>query len=512
VRPSQPLVALVFVAGAVTAATSGVLVARSQVLADPGVNGAYRAVAITSWIGVGLLTWRLRPQTRYGLLLVLAGFAFAATSLLAVDDPEWFTLGRVAWVVFAVVLTYVLLTFPHGHLPRGAASVVFRAFVAATATLWTILLLGAPDLPRGSILTRCVAECPRNPFQVASLSDALATVAEQGATYLLSAMLVGVAVLLGRRARTLDRLERATLALPLGALVVFALAVSASAALRSASGAERGAPLVLGWIGVLAALAVPYALMLGQARGRLFARAALLEAENAALEAELRASAVELRASRARIFAAGAQERRRIERDLHDSAQNRLVALRVKLRLAADGASDGLSRGELSETLAALGEETQDALDAVRAIAQGIYPPALATRGLGEALETEADGAALPVSIVGGDALPRSSPDAESALYFCCLEAIQNACKHAGPGARVTVRLDCADGAIAFSVEDDGAGFAVGSSNGDGSGLTNMRDRVAAVGGEVAVVSARGRGTVVSGSAPWPARPAGAAY
>jgi len=497
---TQPIVALVAAAGAATAAVSGVLVSRSDVLASPQANGAYRAVTIVSWIGVGLLTWRLRARPRYGLLLALTGFAFGATSLLAASDPAVFTLGRVAWLCFALMLMYVVLSFPDERLQPGAARLLFRAFVAGTASLWTVLLIGAAELPTGAVLTRCAEACPENPFQLVALPDAAATAADQCATYLTSATLIAAAVLLGRRAVRLSGLERAMLVAPLACLVVFALTISTSTALRSISGDDDLRPaLALGWVGLLAALALPYALLIGQARGRLFTRAARLADRNSALEAELRAS-------RARLYAAGAHERRRLERDLHDSAQNRLVALRVKLRLASEGAADGATRAELSHTLEALGEEAQDALDAVRAIAHGIYSPVLTMRGLAAALEVEADGAALPVRIVGGAQLPRSSPDAESALYFCCLEAIQNACKHAGLNAHVTVRLDCASETLAFSVEDDGAGFSRAAA---GTGLTSMRDRVAAVGGEVVVVSERGRGTVVSGSAPWPARPAG---
>lgn len=214
------------------------------------------------------------------------------------------------------------------------------------------------------------------------------------------------------------------------------------------------------------------------------------------------ALAKELSASRARIFAAGAAERRRIERDLHDGAQNRLVALRVKLDLAADLAAEA-GADVLHRTLLELGEEAQEALDGVRAIAHGIYPPVLAMRGLGDALAAEADRAPLPVRIAGG--VRRSTPEAEAAVYFCCLEAIQNAAKYAGPNARVTVRLQTDGERIVFAIEDDGAGFdprAVGAA----TGLTNVRDRVEAVGGAVEVRSAPGDGTSVCGTAPWPPR------
>jgi signal transduction histidine kinase len=248
---------------------------------------------------------------------------------------------------------------------------------------------------------------------------------------------------------------------------------------------------------------VPWSLLAGPVHGRLTA-SARVERRNASLELELRATTRELRASRARIFAAAAQERRRIERDLHDAGQNRLVALRIKLDLAADqAAAEGDS--ELHATLLELGEEAQEALDAVRAVAHGIYPSLLAMRGLGAALAAEAHEALLPVRVSGGAGVPRSTPDAEAAIWFCCLEAIQNACKHAGRDAHVTVSLACTHRGIEFAVEDDGAGVAP-HRLGATSGLTNMRDRVAAVGGTLDVTSAPDAGTCVRGSAPWPSR------
>jgi signal transduction histidine kinase len=231
----------------------------------------------------------------------------------------------------------------------------------------------------------------------------------------------------------------------------------------------------------------------------------LLTLENAGLQARLHASRAELRASRMRMFAAGAAERRRIERDLHDGAQNRLVALRIELGLAAEQAAE-LGADDLRGTLVALGDEMQEALDGVRAIAHGIYPPLLAGRGLRDALEAEAARAPIPIRFAGGG-LRRSTHDAEAAVYFCCLEAIQNASKHAGPRARVAVRLRCERERLAFSVVDDGAGFdsrAAGAS----AGLMHVRDRISAVGGDVDVTSAPGRGTTLAGTAPWPPREA----
>jgi signal transduction histidine kinase len=199
---------------------------------------------------------------------------------------------------------------------------------------------------------------------------------------------------------------------------------------------------------------------------------------------------------------AAAEERRRIERDLHDGAQTLLVSMRLKLGLAADRAAE--LDADLHRLLMELGDEAQAALDGVRTIAHGVYPPLLATSGLGPALAAGGDRALLPVRVAG--AAPRSTPDREAAVYYCCLEALQNAAKHGGPGARATVRLAWSDEALAFEVLDDGRGFAAGPGRRAGSGLAHMRERVEAVGGRLTVASRLGRGTSVCGQLPWPAR------
>ena len=200
---------------------------------------------------------------------------------------------------------------------------------------------------------------------------------------------------------------------------------------------------------------------------------------------------------------AAAAERRRIERDLHDGAQSLLVSVRIKLGLAADRAAE-LDAPDLHQLLLELGDEAQAALDGVRTIAHGTYPPLLATRGLAAALVAEGDHAALPVRVLGR--APRSTPEREAAVYFCCLEALQNAAKHAGRDASATVRLTRRSGALAFEVRDDGAGFTAASGPPGSGGLAHMRERVEAVGGKLTVVGQLGRGTRVRGRVPWPAR------
>lgn len=191
------------------------------------------------------------------------------------------------------------------------------------------------------------------------------------------------------------------------------------------------------------------------------------------------------------------RERRRIERDLHDGAQQRLVALRIQLTLAEDFVRADPERGV--DRLRALGKEVEAILDEIRSLAQGIYPSLLEHFGLAKAL-----GAAvrrLPlVNSFKSDGIGRYPPEVESAFYFTVLEALQNASKHAGGARHVTVSL-IENSHLRFVVKDDGAGFDVGAVA-PGSGMTNMRDRLAAVGGRVQIDSTTGRGTIVSGHVP----------
>ena len=219
--------------------------------------------------------------------------------------------------------------------------------------------------------------------------------------------------------------------------------------------------------------------------------------ENRRLAAQVDASLEELHDSRARIQAAADAERQRLERDLHDGAQQRLVALRVRLELASELMAEDPGRG--GALLRGLGSEVEEALEEVRALAGGIYPSLLADRGIVEALRSAARGASVPMTIES-DGVGRYAPELESAVYFCCLEAIQNAAKHAEGASAVSITI-VDDGAVRFAVRDDGIGFATESA-GLGRGLTNMHDRLAAVGGELTIESAPGEGTSVLGVIP----------
>lgn len=214
---------------------------------------------------------------------------------------------------------------------------------------------------------------------------------------------------------------------------------------------------------------------------------------------ELRAQAEQLQESRARIVAASDAARRQIERNLHDGAQQHLVALAVNVRLARRLAETDPDAS--LEILDQLGEGLQNAVQELRALAHGIYPPLLADRGIEEALRSAAGRAALPTDVQAAG-LGRYPPETEAAVYFCCLEALQNAGKYAGEPATATVKVWEGQGVLNFEVSDNGAGFNPSARRNKGAGFVNMEDRLGAMGGSLEVRSAPGQGTTVSGRVP----------
>ena len=205
----------------------------------------------------------------------------------------------------------------------------------------------------------------------------------------------------------------------------------------------------------------------------------------------------ELRASRQRLVAAQDAERRKLERNLHDGAQQQLVALAVKQRLAADLVAKDPQKA--SALLATLQKETGEALENLRDLARGIYPPLLADQGLAAALTAQARKATLPVA-VDAEGVGRYPQDAEAAVYFCCLEALQNVGKYA-QASLARVRIGVHEGELVFEVSDDGRGFDAQRTR-LGSGLQNMADRLAALGGSLDVQSQPDKGTTIRGRLP----------
>jgi signal transduction histidine kinase len=208
----------------------------------------------------------------------------------------------------------------------------------------------------------------------------------------------------------------------------------------------------------------------------------------------------DLRASRQRLVTAQDEARRRLERNIHDGAQQDLVALGIKLNLAevtvaGDPAQAGPVFGELKA-------DTAGALENLRDLARGIYPPLLADLGLAAALNAQASKSAVPVT-VEADGIGRFGQDIEAAVYFCCLEALQNTAKYAS-ASQARICLQAQNGTLRFTVSDDGTGYDARHTP-MGSGLRNMADRLAALGGRLEVRSAPGQGTTITGYLPVPA-------
>ena len=224
-----------------------------------------------------------------------------------------------------------------------------------------------------------------------------------------------------------------------------------------------------------------------------------LQAELADRRAELLVRSEELQASRERLIETQDAERSRLERDLHDGAQQHLVALTVNLRLAHTvvGRSPARAAAVLCEQAVA----AQVAIENLSALSRGIYPRELADEGLEAALRSAVTGSVVPVT-VDTDGLPRLPAPVEAALYFCCMEAVQNAAKHSGAGS-VSVRVEDDSVRWRLTVTDDGIGFDQAEAHAaSGVGLANMRDRVDAVGGSVEVVSSPRSGTTVTAVVP----------
>jgi len=272
--------------------------------------------------------------------------------------------------------------------------------------------------------------------------------------------------------------------------------------------ADRVAPVrhqgeLLGAIAVTKPAREPLAAGEAELLDRLAEQAGLVLA-NARLTADLEArlmqiaqQAADLRSSRQRIVAAQDEERRRLERNIHDGAQQHLVALAVKLRLAKTALQKDPELGR--RMLGEIQGEVDAALDTLRSLALGIYPPLLEEQGIAAALAAQYLQSSQPVRLEA-DGLGRYPIELEAAVYFCALEALQNAAKYANATA-ITIAFRERDGALEFSVADDGGGFDAGS-NGTGTGIQGMRDRMAVFGGDAEIESSPGHGTIVRGRVP----------
>jgi signal transduction histidine kinase len=264
-----------------------------------------------------------------------------------------------------------------------------------------------------------------------------------------------------------------------------------------AAGSGRSSTLIVDEAGPVAALIHHEALEHQQPFVEAVGTYAFVWDDNYRLAARVQSSLRELHESRARILAAADDERRRIERDLHDGGQQRLVALRIRLEMAEELMGESPARGR--EMLRRLGNDVDAALEELRSLAAGVYPSLLAANGLSAAIRTAALDSTVPARVVV-DGVDRYAPEVETAAYFCCAEALQNVVKHASQATAVDISLS-RNGDLRFEVSDNGPGFDVSNGH-EGSGLVNMRDRLAAVGGNLELRSAAGEGTSVIGTIP----------
>jgi signal transduction histidine kinase len=459
-----------------------------------GLMAVLGLVVAWSFLGTGLYAWDQRPDNLTGPLMVALAFSWLLAGLSNSNSPGLFITGTLLNGLPFAILTHLLFAFPSGRL-QGRAD---RLFVGLGYVVTTVMPPIGIVFFNPAVSDDC-PECPANPLLIWDNQDVLnALVAFQST---LAAVVLGALIwhLLRRRRDALDdpheRVRNAPVWWAGGATLLLVIAV-----LATNVGPEEGNFDDYVFAAALVVLAtVPYAFWLGILRSKLW-RADVVAVENVRLDAELQARLDELRESRARIVEAGYAERRRVERDLHDGAQQRLVALaldlrRVRVALARDPAA-------AAELLEAASRELTAATEELRELARGIHPPVLTDRGLVAALEALAKRAPLPVRVEAPTT--GRAPDAvEAAAYFVVSEALTNVARHAR-AEHAVVRVARGDGLLRVEVEDDGVG---GADLGAGSGLRGLADRVGALDGTLDVESGSVRGTVFR--APLPVRPAG---
>ena len=415
---------------------------------------------VWSFVGTGLYAWRRRPESRIGALMVLMGFAWGLAAVGASNSPLLYSLGSVVGGLWGGVFLHLVMSFPSGRLTsaRDRAIVIAGYLVFTVGSIPAMLFAGPHELG--------CDECPTNVLLIRRDEDlANAALGFEALLYLVLFVIV--------LARTTQRWRRTG---PLERLQLTPVYVCGLLTFLLVTAGTAGAGDAALWAAFIATAVLPFAFLGG-----------LLRSHVAHLDAELRARVEELRASRARLVQAGDAERRRLERDLHDGAQSRLVGLAVLLghvrrRVDADAETAALLDHAQSELKTSLAE--------LRELARGIHPAVLTDRGLEPALSALASRAPVPVTIEadGGQRLPGP---VEIATYFVVSEALANVAKYSqATAASVTVRRS--NGRVAVEVADDGVG---GADAARGSGLRGLADRVAALDGTLSVESPVGRGT-----------------
>jgi signal transduction histidine kinase len=419
------------------------------------------------FVGAGLFAWRREPENRTGRLMVLLGFAWLVSTLEAADDAFLYTVGLLVGPLWGSVFVHLGLAFPSGRLRSSLdrAIVIAGYFVFPLANVPWMLVSGPAELD--------CENCPENLLLVEPNADlAPPLMALAAALYVALFLVVAfVAVRHWLRSGAFERLQLTPVYTT--SLLAFLLVIMAKAGVGEAAW----------WAAFIAAWLTPFAFLGG-----------LLRSQISHLDAELRESMEELRASRARIVEASDAARRKLERDLHDGAQSRLVALSLLLRSARMRAGDD---PQLAGLLDEAQSELQTSLGELRELARGIHPAVLTERGLEPALQALVSRAPVPVAVEAAVDSRLAAP-VESAAYFVVSEGLANVAKYAqATHASVSVRRQ--NGHVTVDVADNGVG---GADAAHGSGLRGLADRVAALDGTLSLESPAGGGTLLRAKIP----------
>lgn len=448
-------------------------------------------ITLAGWgfAGTGLYAWYRRPGNRTGPLLTAIGFTWFFQAFEASDNAAIFTIGAFGLTLPFAILIHLLLSFPSGRLKTR-----LQIGLVAVGYFVTVVMQGAWILFADPAREGCEG-CPQNPVQVGdhTIGEAISTAQGLIAIPLIATTVV-VVYLRWRRSEASERRVLTPVVATGGLAFLFLLAQLVLSQADVSNGAEKAT-----FIAAVAAFdCLPFAFLIGLLRSRIGRDEEIrtaLSAENEQLTAALQAKVEELHASRARIVAAGYEERRRVERDLHDGAQQRLLALNMTLRLA---------RGKLesepalsAELLDEASRELAAATDELRELARGIHPAVLSDRGLAAALSGLAGRSPVPVEIVETPA-ERLPVAVEAATYFVIAEALANVARYS-EAERATVRVARENGIAHVEVRDDGVG---GANPEAGTGLRGLGDRIAALDGELSIVSPAGDGTTVRAQIP----------
>jgi signal transduction histidine kinase len=463
------------IAGAFAGAVPLALAALTPGGHHRGLIAVFGPVIGWAFIGTGILAWLRRPANRTGALMVAVGFTYCLSGLIVANEPALFTLGLLFIALPYAILVHILAAFPRGRLETRAD----RAIVWATyfsATLWHWATVVVQDNARIGL--------PRNLVRIGDAPELLNALTKSRFAFGI-VLFAALGVVLVRRWLAADRGHRHGLT-PVyvsGGLVLVLYGIWYAAGIANVDPHVRD---VLEQARVVALATVPFAFLAGLLRTTV----AGLAQENRRLEAELRVTIEELRASRARIVESADAARRRIERNLHDGAQQQLVSLALTVQLARSKLDDDSDAAR--ELLDRAAGEADVALRDLRELARGIHPAVLSDRGLDSALEALANRLPLPVEIAATPA-ERLPETVEAAAYFVVAEAMTNVAKYAD-ATHATVNVTRDDGTVVVVVSDDGVG---GADPAKGSGLRGLADRVAALDGRFEVDSPHRRGTTV---------------